>query len=68
MTIFYRCPDPNILSPFTYNPLRGTAEATLYSMFKFPESKRAHFQCDIVICRGTIIIILATLVTHHFSS
>lgn len=46
------CPDPNILSPFSYNPLRGTAEATLYSMFKFPESKRAHFQCDIVICRG----------------
>lgn len=46
------CPDPNILSPFTYNPIRGTAEATLYSMFKFPESKRAHFQCDIAICRG----------------
>ena len=54
---FYRCPDPNILSPFNYNPLRGTAEATLYSMFKFPESKRAHFQCDIVICRGNLIAI-----------
>ena len=53
---FYRCPDPNILSPFSYNPLRGTAEATLYSMFKFPESKRAHFQCDIVICRGMLFI------------
>ena len=41
-----------MLSPFSYNPFGGTAEATLFSMFKFPESKRAHFQCDIVICRG----------------
>jgi len=46
------CPDTKLLSPFSYNPFGGTAEATLFSMFKFPESKRAHFQCDIVICRG----------------
>jgi hypothetical protein len=46
------CPDPSILSPFKYNRLSGSAEASLYSMFKFPDSNRVHFQCDIVICKG----------------
>ena len=46
------CPDSSILSPFSYDRLSGTAEAKLYSMFKFPESNRVHFQCDIVICKG----------------
>jgi hypothetical protein len=40
------------LSEFKYNRLQGTAEAKLYSMFKFPESNRVHFQCDIVVCKG----------------
>ena len=46
------CPDPTILSPFAYNSIRGVAEADLFSMFKFPDSNRVHFQCDIVICQG----------------
>ena len=46
------CPDSSIMSPFSYDRLSGTAEAKLYSMFKFPESNRVHFQCDIVICKG----------------
>ena len=46
------CPDPTILSPFTYNSIRGVAEADLFSMFKFPDSNRVHFQCDIVVCQG----------------
>ena len=46
------CPDPSILSPFKYNAIRGTAEADLFSMFKFPDSNRVHFQCDIVVCQG----------------
>ena len=46
------CPDPNILSDFKYNNVEGAAEATLYSMFKFPESNRVHFQCDILVCKG----------------
>ena len=42
------------MSPFKYNRISGTAEAQLYSMFKFPESNRVHFQCDILVCRGKL--------------
>merc|ERR1719219_998651 len=40
------------MSEFSYNRVTGTAEARLFSMFKFPDSNRVHFQCDIVICKG----------------
>jgi len=46
------CPIKDIMSEFRYSRLSGTAEATLYSMFKFPNSNRVHFQCDILVCRG----------------
>ena len=52
VTCTYSCPDPTILSPFKYNSIRGVAEADLFSMFKFPDSNRVHFQCDIVVCQG----------------
>jgi len=45
------CPERNILSSFVYNKENGTADATLYSMFKFPDSNRVHFQCDILVCK-----------------
>ena len=48
------CPDRSIMSQFQYDSKAGTAEASLFSMFKFPESNRVHFQCDIVICKGEI--------------
>lgn len=48
------CPDRSIMSQFQYDSEAGTAEARLFSMFKFPESNRVHFQCDIVICKGEI--------------
>ena len=48
------CPDRSIMSQFQYDGLAGTAEARLFSMFKFPESNRVHFQCDIVICKGEL--------------
>lgn len=51
-----RCPNPNIMSEFKYNRLQGIAEAKLFSMFKFPQSNRVHFQCDIVLCKGSIKI------------
>lgn len=51
--LFHRCPERNILSSFVYDKAQGTAEATLYSMFKFPESNRVHFQCDILVCKGS---------------
>ena len=50
--LIFSCPNPDILSEFKYNRIQGTAEAKLYSMFKFPESNRVHFQCDIVVCKG----------------
>ena len=37
---------------FSYDRPTGTAEARLFFMFKFPDSNRVHFQCDIVICKG----------------
>jgi hypothetical protein len=46
------CPEPSIMSKFSYSRITGTAEAKLFSMFKFPDSNRVHFQCDIVICKG----------------
>jgi len=45
------CPERNIISPFVYDKENGRAEATLYSMFKFPDSNRVHFQCDILVCK-----------------
>ena len=40
------------MSAFKYDVANGKAEAKLYSMFKFPESNRVHFQCDILVCNG----------------
>ena len=48
------CPDPKIMSEFVYDRQKGMAEAKIFSMFKFPESSRVHFQCDIIVCRGKI--------------
>jgi hypothetical protein len=45
-----RCPKLNIISPFIYNQSHF-AEATIYSMFKFPEVNKVHFQCDIILCK-----------------
>ena len=56
------CLDPAIMSQFSYDSLTGTAQAKLFSMFKFPESNRVHFQCDIVICKGNLVM---RLLCHH---
>ena len=53
------CPDPKIMSEFVYDRQKGMAEAKIFSMFKFPESSRVHFQCDIIVCRGTIASVLS---------
>jgi len=44
------CPIRRIMSNFRYDLAKGTAEATIYSMFKFPDSHRVHIQCDILVC------------------
>ena len=46
------CPIRRIISDFRYDLAKGTAEATVYSMFKFPDSHRVHIQCDILVCPG----------------
>ena len=53
------CPDPKIMSEFVYDRQKGMAEAKIFSMFKFPESSRVHFQCDIIVCRGRIDPVLS---------
>ena len=58
------CPDPAIMSQFSYDRLTGTAQAKLFSMFKFPESNRVHFQCDIVICKGNVVTCLVSQLCH----
>lgn len=34
------------IGPFTYDEAKGVAEATIRSMFKFPESSEVHFQVN----------------------
>ncbi|XP_040571387.1 uncharacterized protein [Lepeophtheirus salmonis] len=44
------CSNNEIMSEFEYKDNEGEATAYIYSMFKFPESNRVHFQCDILVC------------------
>ncbi|CAG5082232.1 Protein of unknown function [Cotesia congregata] len=54
------CPVKNhVITKFIYDTNTGIADATLYSMFRFPESPQVHFQCDIAVCRGEEGILLA---------
>ena len=55
------CSDKSVISQFKYDKEKGMAEATILSMFKFPESHRVHFQCDILVCRGTKFGLLSQL-------
>ncbi|XP_046385570.1 uncharacterized protein LOC124155621 [Ischnura elegans] len=47
------CPLSRVISPFKYDEKLGAADATLRSMFRFPDSNEVHFQCDIAVCKGT---------------
>jgi len=46
------CRTSKLLSDFTYDDDAGTAEATVFSMFRMGNSNRTYFQCDVEICRG----------------
>ncbi|XP_036324162.1 uncharacterized protein LOC118737632 isoform X2 [Rhagoletis pomonella] len=47
------CPvDEAIISRFLPTPDGHSAEATLNSMFKFPEGSEVHLQCDVIQCYG----------------
>ena len=45
------CSIERLISDFTYDLSTGTAEATLYSMFRLPHSNRTYFQCEVTICK-----------------
>ncbi|XP_013788094.2 uncharacterized protein LOC106472011 [Limulus polyphemus] len=49
------CPKTSFLSQFKFNQTTRAAEAMLYSTFRFPDTNKIHFQCDIVLCRGHCI-------------
>ena len=46
------CPLDNTIEPFVYNDTAGTAEAVIKRMFKFQDSNRVNFQCEVYICAG----------------
>jgi len=43
------CPERSVVSQFVSESL-GVSTATLYSMFRFPDSNTVHLQCDILVC------------------
>jgi len=43
------CPEKNVISQFVFDG-KGASSASLYSMFRFPDSNTVHFQCDILLC------------------
>jgi len=47
------CRAQKLLSEFTYDDAAGTADATVYSMFRMPNANRTYFQCDVEICLGS---------------
>jgi len=47
------CRAQKLLSEFSYNDSAGTADATLYSMFRMPNSNRTFFSCNVEICSGS---------------
>ncbi|XP_075170263.1 uncharacterized protein LOC142242560 isoform X1 [Haematobia irritans] len=50
------CPiDKELITRFVPNPEGNYAEATMFSMFKFPEGSEVHLQCDVIQCYGMCI-------------
>lgn len=48
------CPvKARVTTKFIYDRNTGTADATLFSMFRFSDSSQVHFQCEIAVCRGS---------------
>ncbi len=51
--LFHRCPvNGRVITEFKYDESKGHADATLFSMFRLPDSRELHFQCDVAICKG----------------
>ncbi|KAK7575610.1 hypothetical protein V9T40_011896 [Parthenolecanium corni] len=47
------CPiNGRVITEFKYDEEKGHADAMLHSMFRLPDSRELHFQCDVAICKG----------------
>lgn len=47
------CPyNSRVITEFKYDEATGRADASLFSMFRLPDSRELHFQCDVAICKG----------------
>jgi len=46
------CRAERLISEFVYDDSLGSAEATIFSVFRMPQSNRTYFQCDVEICKG----------------
>jgi len=49
------CRAERLISEFIYDDDAGTAEATIFSVFRMPQSNRTYFQCDVEICKGSCV-------------
>jgi len=49
------CRAERLISEFVYDDDAGTAEATIFSVFRMPQSNRTYFQCDVEICKGSCL-------------
>ena len=56
----FSCPEKGVMSRWTYTANNQIAEATIYSMFRFADSKRLNFQCDVLLCKGIHMLSLYT--------
>ncbi|KAJ8977946.1 hypothetical protein NQ317_017414 [Molorchus minor] len=46
------CPvNKDIISPFTYDDKKGTADAQIRSIFRFSDGSELHLQCEMALCR-----------------
>lgn len=53
MLDFFSCPiNSKVITEFKYDEDKGHADAIMYSMFRLPDSRELHFQCDVAICKG----------------
>lgn len=48
--VLLSCPKLKLITPFTHND-SNYAEATINSMFKFPQGNKLHIQCDVILCK-----------------
>lgn len=65
----FRCPvNKRVITEFKYDESTGHADASLFSMFRLPDSRELHFQCDVAICKGDWTITYYTTTYEYLNS